>query len=586
MTALKKSPSSSSSTTDAKSLSKVPYSPLSTPEKASTFSMRDSASCLAEQPVIEPAEKKEVRGWYIYDWANGPFFYSAMNFIPLMITAQAREVAMSDFCATAIMGAQACMATNAWAKNFETEGTCSDLAFDTYSSCMADDALNTWKADLADDARYVNFGGIQIGYASFTQFCTTFSVVLQLIVFITLGSLADFGNNRKRMMVMTNTVGLVALYLVFFMGNDNLYWVNGLLLIVAIVAFSFATVFYNAYLPLLAAAIPSTLEAKAAGVSEEDIMVLEKESTHKISLHGLAAGFSGQLLFLLVNLGILSSIASEKNLNTRVSVAASATWILVFSSVCFYYLKSRPSPPLPPNESYLRHSVTAAVGTLKSFKKLPELGKFLFAYFIFSDGTSTLATSAAVFAQEELNMSGFEIGLALIEVSICAVLGCVFFMWLHESKGVSSLKILATNLAMMGIIPIWGILLMTQKWEFYAAIFLFGINTGSQQAFTRSIYAHHVPTGRESEYFSFYEISDKGTAWLGPLTVGIVFQATGSYRDAFGTLIVFFVVGIGMLLRFTPDVAEKQKKAFDEAAAKEAKDSVMTDESQPMASFS
>merc|ERR1712107_466773 len=136
-------------------------------------------------------------------------------------------------------------------------------------------------------------------------------------------------------------------------------------------------------------------------------------------------------------------------------------------------------------------------------------------YFVFSDGTSTLAQASVVFAQEELKMSMFDIGLALIEVSICAVIGCFFFKWLHEKKGVRAKRILMLNLMMMALIPLYGIVALKYKWEFYLGIFIFGINTGSQQAFTRSIYAHHLPNGREAEYFSFYEISDKGTAWLG-----------------------------------------------------------------------
>lgn len=119
----------------------------------------------------------------------------------------------------------------------------------------------------------------------------------------------------------------------------------------------------------------------------------------------------------------------------------------------------------------------------------------------------------------------------------------------------------------MSTIPVYSIFFLTQKWEFYFGILIFGFNTGSQQSFTRSLFAHNLPHGRESEFFAFYEISDRGTAWLGPLVVGLVNQATGSYRDAFATLIFFFVVGIALLFRFDPIEAEKEKKAFDLADA-------------------
>ncbi len=56
-----------------------------------------------------------------------------------------------------------------------------------------------------------------------------------------------------------------------------------------------------------------------------------------------------------------------------------------------------------------------------------------------------------------------------------------------------------------------------------------------------------IPPGREAEYFSFYEISERGTSWLGPLLFGLALQVTNSYRVAILSLIAFFVAG-GVLL--------------------------------------
>jgi hypothetical protein len=50
------------------------------------------------------------------------------------------------------------------------------------------------------------------------------------------------------------------------------------------------------------------------------------------------------------------------------------------------------------------------------------------------------------------------------------------------------------------------------------------------------------------QYYSFYEISDKGTAWLGPAAFALVFQLTHSYRLGVVSLIVFFVAGFLLLL--------------------------------------
>jgi MFS transporter, UMF1 family len=66
---------------------------------------------------------------------------------------------------------------------------------------------------------------------------------------------------------------------------------------------------------------------------------------------------------------------------------------------------------------------------------------------------------------------------------------------------------------------------------------------GGSQALSRSLFSQLIPKGKEAEYFGIYEISDKGTSWLGPLLFGLAFQVTGSYRVAIISLVAFFVIG-------------------------------------------
>ena len=63
------------------------------------------------------------------------------------------------------------------------------------------------------------------------------------------------------------------------------------------------------------------------------------------------------------------------------------------------------------------------------------------------------------------------------------------------------------------------------------------------------------PTGAEAEYFGFYEISDSGTSWLGPLLFGLAYQNFGDYRVALASLVVFFVVGFVLLAAVPVDRA-------------------------------
>ncbi len=67
-----------------------------------------------------------------------------------------------------------------------------------------------------------------------------------------------------------------------------------------------------------------------------------------------------------------------------------------------------------------------------------------------------------------------------------------------------------------------------------------------------------IPAGREASFFGIYEVSERGTSWLGPLTFGAVVAATNSYRQALLSLIVFFVVGTLILYLTDTDKAIHQ----------------------------
>ena len=64
-----------------------------------------------------------------------------------------------------------------------------------------------------------------------------------------------------------------------------------------------------------------------------------------------------------------------------------------------------------------------------------------------------------------------------------------------------------------------------------------------------------IPDGREASFFGLYEISERGTSWIGPLIFGYVVGVTNSYRQAILSLIVLFVVGMIVLLFTDTDQA-------------------------------
>ena len=74
-----------------------------------------------------------------------------------------------------------------------------------------------------------------------------------------------------------------------------------------------------------------------------------------------------------------------------------------------------------------------------------------------------------------------------------------------------------------------------------------------------------IPKGREAEFYSFYEVSERGTSWTGPLIFGLANQLFGSLRYGILALIFYFIAGL-----IDPPVCECQegnggcKEAFEQ----------------------
>jgi UMF1 family MFS transporter len=73
-----------------------------------------------------------------------------------------------------------------------------------------------------------------------------------------------------------------------------------------------------------------------------------------------------------------------------------------------------------------------------------------------------------------------------------------------------------------------------------------------------------VPEGHDAEFYGFFSVCGKFSALLGPLVYGLTASVAGSQRTAILSVLVFFAVGLLLLL--TVDVARGREAARDPLA--------------------
>ncbi|MEV7808100.1 MFS transporter [Microbispora sp. NPDC088329] len=371
---------------------------------------------------------------------------------------------------------------------------------------------------------FVSFLGLDLRPKAYFTTLVTISVLLQIVIMPIVGALADHTGRKKQILGAFAYVG-VAATLGFYLVSGGGYLLGGVLFLVANVTFGSARVVYDSFLPQI------------AGAEERDA----------ISSRGWGFGYLGGGLLLALNLVVYLFADIETSLAVRISLASAGLWWGAFALIPMLRLRNR---RVPVHESTAGRAVAGSVRqlgrTLADLRRYPRTLLFLAAYLIYNDGVQTVITFSATYADQELGLGQtHQIG-AILMVQFIAVGGALGLARVAASIGTKR-TVLASLVVWTAVVGVAYFLQKGSAVQFYAIAFAIAIVMGGTQALSRSLYSLVIPPGREAEYFSLYQISDKGSAFLGSLVLTLALQLTDSYRTAIVSLVVFFVAGFVLL---------------------------------------
>lgn len=416
-----------------------------------------------------------------------------------------------------------------------------DWANSAFSTTVVTVFLGPYLASVAKHAAGADGNihpfGVSIDPGSWFPFMVSFSVLLQVFVLPMVGAIADRSTNKRSILGVLAYGGAISTTLLFFLRVDTgNYLFGGFFFVLANVLFGASVVVYNSFLPELS--------------SEAD--------RDKVSSRGWAVGYLGGGLLLLLNLlyykasndGI-DGLSNNEQLAIRTILASAGIWWATFTIVPLVALRSLRPKHFVEGHAGHEGGVGAAFKqlwrTLRHMLGYRQTLIFLCAYLLYNDAVQTVLTMASVYGQEELHLGLDTLTTAILMVQFVAIPGSLLFERLASRIG--------TRNAIMTALVCWTlVLVITYAWvstelHFYILAALIAIVMGGTQALSRSYFSRMIPDGKEAEYFSLYEISDKGTSWIGPLAFGIALDLTHSYRTAVFSLIIFFIAGMILLVR-------------------------------------
>lgn len=434
----------------------------------------ESAQSNADIATAVPYSRREQVAWYFYDWANSAFSTTVI---------------------TVFLG--------------------------PYLTALTQSA--------ADASGYVYpFGPwIPIWADSFFSYTVSLSVGLQFFFLPILGAIADYSRLKKRLMGLFAYIGATATMGMYFLQGER-YLLGGLLFLIANLSFGASIVFYNAYLPEIAA----------------------PDDRDKVSSQGWALGYLGGGILLAINLLFVQFFAEAWGISTgdavRISLASAGLWWAIFTVIPLLRLRTRfPRKHLPAGDSYLATGFRQLWHTLRQLPSYPHSLLFLVAYLLYNDGIQTVITMSTLFGAEEIHLETADLIQLVLMVQFIAFFGALAFGYL--ARYVGSKRAIILSLIIWLSVTVYAYAILQTRLQFFIMGGVIAIVLGGSQALSRSLFSLMIPEGQEAEYFSLYEVSERGTSWLGPFVFGFALQWTGSYRVAILSIAIFFALGLGLL---------------------------------------
>jgi UMF1 family MFS transporter len=393
-----------------------------------------------------------------------------------------------------------------------------DWANSAFSTTVVTALLGPYILALAESVEQpITIFGSDVQPAAIFPFAASLSVFLQVFFLPFLGTIADYTHLKKKMLLAFAYTGAVATILLVFIqvdmavfGTKGAILIASMLFVTANLCFGAAIVFYNAFLPEIAS--PDQRDA--------------------VSSKGWGIGYLGGGLLLLINLGMLT-LMEDTALAVRLSLASAGIWWLVFT---YLYprrrLKQRAAArQLPEGANVLTHGVRQIITTLgELYRKYPVTLRYLIAYLVYNDGIQTVIIVSTAFAADELGVATDMLLILVLMIQFVAFFGAVLFGQL--AKRIGAKRSIIVSLVIWTGVVIFAYALLYEMWQLFVLGFVLALVLGGSQALSRSLFSQMIPADHESEYFGFYEISERGTSWIGPLLFAAAVQLTGSQRVA------------------------------------------------------
>jgi MFS transporter, UMF1 family len=420
---------------------------------------------------MQTASKKVINGWAMYDWANSVY--------SLVITS---------------------------------------TIFPAYFESVTGDGN-----DATID--YIEFAGKKFINTSLYNYSLAVAFFIVALLSPILSSIADYKGNKKSFMNFFLTMGSIACAAMFFFDKGTLA-LGIICVIIACVGFWGSLVFYNSFLPEIAA----------------------PEDRDRVSAKGFAMGYIGSVILQVICfLFVLKPkwfYINDDYLPAKLSFLLVGVWWWGFGQFSLSRLPKSEPAGTENQKGILTNGYKELGKVWRQLTLMPILKRYLFSFFFYNMGVQTVMLAATLYGKSELQIPTSNLIVAILIIQLIAIPGSYLISRL--SSVIGNFKSLMVCVVIWIGVCVAGYYIPTKGInEFYVLATVVGFIMGGIQSLSRSTYSKLMPVTKDTaSFFSFYDVTEKISIVIGMFSFGLITEITGSQRNSVLALGAFFILGL------------------------------------------
>ncbi|KAL8837614.1 MAG: hypothetical protein Q9170_002457 [Blastenia crenularia] len=293
----------------------------------------------------------------------------------------------------------------------------------------------------AGDGGVLYFAGRDRTINSIVLLSNGISFAIQVVIFLIIGSYADFGRSRPNILIVLSIVAFGIGFGWLGVHTANKWEVAAGMYIVGLVAYQTTLTFWTAAFPGLAR---NTIELRTKAeeftdgkISREDYDYADMMQRSRLSNVAFYIQSCGEIVILAIIVGIMWAVdvrASEANNNWGLSVLiafATGAWLLL-AIPWFVMEKRRPGQPLPPNMNVVSAGFWQLYRAITQIWRLKQSLLYLIGYFLLGDSLNTTVTVIATLQNTIVEYDTLTLTYVLLVGIAAQAVGIYSYWWIQQ----------------------------------------------------------------------------------------------------------------------------------------------------------